>query len=92
MSAPEQIVDTFAVAVPPTDVAHTLTATDCVAVQPFALVMVIVPFQIPAVTPAGITTPVNVPPSAANAKDVLPWSVRAAQSMLYDIGLLVVAA
>ena len=40
---PEHTEAAVAAAVPPTELAQTLTLIDCVAVQPFALVMVIVP-------------------------------------------------
>jgi len=59
--------------------------------------MVMVPEYVPACAPPVMAIVFNVPPPAANAKAVEPWSARPAvlaaafQSMLYEVGLLVVA-
>jgi hypothetical protein len=77
--------------------AFIIIVTACVAVHPLPLVMVMVPEYAPPGVPAVITIVFKLPPPAANAKAVLPWSASPAvlaaafQSMLYDVGLLVVA-
>jgi hypothetical protein len=74
-----------------------LTDTACVAVHPFAFVMVMDPLYVPPGVLAEITIVFKLPPAAAKANNVLPWSASpavlaaASQSMLYDVGLLVVA-
>jgi hypothetical protein len=77
--------------------AFIIIVTALVFVQLFAFVMVMVPEYDPPGVPAVITIVVKLPPPAANAKAVFPWSASPAvlaaafQSMLYDVGLLVVA-
>jgi hypothetical protein len=68
-----------------------------VVVHPLAFVIVIVPLYTPAGVAAVIIIPVKEPPPAINVKAVLPWSARpavlavASQSILYEVGLFVVA-
>jgi len=66
-------------------------------VHPFAFVMVMVPLYVPPGVLAVITIVFILPPPAAKANAVFPWSASPAvlaaafQSMLYDVGLLPVA-
>jgi len=70
-----------------------VTLTVWVPEQPVAFVMVMIPLYVPAAVDAGIVTPVRVPPPAANANAVVPWSTIPAvvQSILYETGEPVVA-
>ena len=66
-------------------------------VHPFAFVMVMDPDQVPPGVLAVMTIVFKLPPAGAKANTVFPWSASPAvlaakfQSMLYDVGLLVVA-
>jgi hypothetical protein len=71
--------------------------TACVLVHPFTLLIIIVPEYEPPGVPAVITIVFRFPPPAAKANAVFPWSASPAvlaaafQSMLYEVGVLVVA-